>query len=189
MTHHLRLFAILAALAIAAAMPLWAQDSAHQKDLLRVHLDGFRSNNGRAHCTLFNDTDPAAFPEDGKKAFKEGEALSISNAYAEVDFAGIAPGKYALVCYHDENSNGKFDESMLGMPEEGYCFSNNVRPTLSAPDFSQCAFDYKGGDQPILMTMIYEARCGPASRELGPRSEATPHPPRVGRAGSPREWS
>jgi uncharacterized protein (DUF2141 family) len=124
-----------------------------KENVLRVHLDGFRNNNGKAHCSLFND--PPAFPEHGEKAFKEGEAPSIRNAYAEIDFTGIPPGKYALVCYHDENSNGKFDESALGMPKEGYCFSNNEKPTLSAPNFNECAFDYEGGDQSISITMIY----------------------------------
>ena len=60
-----------------------------------------------------------------------------------------------MVCYHDENNNGKFDENMLGMPKEGYCFSNNVKPRFSAPNFNQCAFDYQGGDQSIAITMIY----------------------------------
>jgi len=60
-----------------------------------------------------------------------------------------------VVCFHDENSNGKFDENALGMPKEGYCFSNNVKPRFSAPNFSQCAFDYKGGDQSISITMLY----------------------------------
>jgi uncharacterized protein (DUF2141 family) len=153
MMQHGKLLAIYVALAMAAATPALAQNSAHQKNVLRVHLDGFRNNNGKAHCSLFND--PPAFPEHGEKAFKEGEAPSIRNAYAEIDFTGIPPGKYALVCYHDENSNGKFDESALGMPKEGYCFSNNVKPMLSAPNFDESAFDYKGGDQPISITMIY----------------------------------
>ena len=147
--------AIYIALAMATATPALAQDSAHPQDVLRVHLDGFRNNNGKAHCSLYNDHDPTAFPEQDERAFKEGEDPSINNEYAEIDFTGIPPGKYALVCYHDENSNGKFDQSALGMPKEGYCFSNNVKPTLSAPNFNQCAFDYKGGDQSIAITMLY----------------------------------
>jgi uncharacterized protein (DUF2141 family) len=153
MMQHAKLLAICAALAIAAAAQVFAQDSTHQQNVLRVRLDGFRNNNGKAHCTLYNDA--AAFPSHDEKALKQGEAPSIKNAYAEIDFAGIAPGKYALVCYHDENSNGKFDQNALGMPKEGYCFSNNVKPRFSAPDFDQCAFDYKGGDQAISITMIY----------------------------------
>ena len=153
MIRHAKLLAIYVALAMAAAPPAFAQNSAPQQDVLRVHLDGFRNNNGKAHCSLFND--PPAFPEHGERAFKEGEAPSIRNAYAEIDFTGIPPGKYALVCYHDENGNGKFDESALGMPKEGYCFSDSVKPTLSAPTFNACAFDYQGGDQSISITMIY----------------------------------
>jgi uncharacterized protein (DUF2141 family) len=155
MMHHTKRIAIFVAVAIAAATPAFAQNSANQQNVLRVHLDGFRSNNGKAHCTLFNDNDPPAFPKEGKRAFKNGASPSIKNAYAEIDFTSIPPGKYALVCYHDENNNGKFDETILGMPKEGYCFSNNVKPTLSAPNFSQCAFDYKGGDQSLSITMIY----------------------------------
>ena len=152
---HTGLIAIRVAFVVAVATSAFAQDSAHPENILRVHLDGFRNNDGKPHCSLFSDHDAPAFPEHGQKALRNGEAPSIKNAYAEIDFASIPAGKYALVCYHDENSNGKFDESMLGMPEEGYCFSNNVKPTLSAPNFNECAFDYKGGDQALSMTMIY----------------------------------
>jgi uncharacterized protein (DUF2141 family) len=151
----LTFLAICVALAMVAAMPAFAQNSARQSDTLRVQLDGFRNDKGKAHCTLFNDNDPPAFPEHGEKALKQGEASSISDARAEIDFTGIPPGKYALVCYHDETGNGKFDRSLLGMPKEGYCFSNNVKPKLSAPNFDQCTFDYRGGDQAVPITMIY----------------------------------
>ncbi len=155
MMQRLKLLAILAALALLAPAPAFAQDSAAQANILRVKLDGFRSNNGQARCSIFNDSDPGAFPRNDRKLFKLAAAQTIANAYAEVDFTDLPPGKYALVCYHDENGNGKFDQTILGMPKEGYCFSNNVKPTLSAPTFSQCAFDYKGGDQSISITMIY----------------------------------
>ena len=138
---------------LAMAFFTAASSSAQSTGALHVHLDGFRSNNGQAYCTIYNDA--AAFPSHDEKAVKQGKAPSIKDASATMDFDGLAPGKYAMVCYHDENSNGKFDENMLGMPKEGYCFSNNIKPRFSAPSFDQCAFDYKGGDQSISITMIY----------------------------------
>ena len=117
---------------------------------LHVRLAGLRSNNGHAHCTLFNSD---AFPSDDSKAVKEADA-PIKNQSAVCDFAGIPPAKYAVVAYHDENNNGKFDQNAIGMPKEGYAFSNNVRPRFSAPSFSDCAFDFKGGDQTITLNMI-----------------------------------
>jgi uncharacterized protein (DUF2141 family) len=155
MLQHLKLLAIFAVLAMIATAPVFAQGPAAPPNVLRVQLDGFRNNNGQPRCSLFSDSDPAAFPRNGNKAFKIADAPTIRNASAEIVFSGIAPGKYALVCYHDENSNGKFDETVLGMPKEGYCFSNNIKPRFSAPVFGQCAFDYKGGDQAISITMIY----------------------------------
>jgi len=149
MPRQLKLLAICIALATIATSA-FAQDS---KNILRVRLDGFCSNNGKPHCTLYND--PAAFPSHDEKAVKESAAPSIADKSAEIDFTGLAPGTYAMVCFHDENNNGKFDENVLGMPKEGYCFSNNVKPRFSAPTFDQCAFDYKGGDQTIAITMIY----------------------------------
>ena len=150
---HLKLVSLSIALATIAAMSAFAQNPAPASGTLRVQLDGFRSDNGKPHCTLYNDAE--AFPSHSEKALKEGEAPSIKNKSAEIDFNGIAPGQYAVVCFHDENSNGKFDENALGMPKEGYCFSNNVKPRFSAPGFDQCAFDYKGGDQAIPITMLY----------------------------------
>jgi uncharacterized protein (DUF2141 family) len=150
MMRNLRLATIVATLALAATA--FAQDT---NNILRVHLDGFRSDNGKPHCTIYNDRDPSAFPSNSDKAVKESQSDSISNRTAEVDFSGLPAGKYAIVCFHDENNNGKFDENMLGMPKEGYCFSNNVKPRFSAPNFDQCAFDYKGGDQSISISMLY----------------------------------
>jgi uncharacterized protein (DUF2141 family) len=138
----------------AAPTSTFAQNSEHQQNVLRVQIDGFRNDEGKAHCILFNDSETAAFPEQDKKAFKRAEALSIKETKTEVDFKGIPPGRYALVCYHDESNNGKFDRNLIGMPKEGYSFSNNVKPKLSAPNFDQCAFDYRGGDQSISTTMI-----------------------------------
>jgi uncharacterized protein (DUF2141 family) len=151
MIRHLKFLAIVIILSVAGATSVVAQST----NVLRVKLDGFRSNNGKARCGLYNDSDPAAFPKDDKKGIRPDHPGSISNASSELDFSGIPPGKYALVCYHDENDNHKFDKNMLGMPKEGYCFSNNIMPTLAAPNFSQCEFDYKGGDQLVSMTMIY----------------------------------
>jgi uncharacterized protein (DUF2141 family) len=47
--------------------------------------------------------------------------------------------------YNDENMNGKLDTNWLGIPEEGYGFSNDVKALLDAPSFSAASFQYDGG--------------------------------------------
>ncbi len=47
-----------------------------------------------------------------------------------------APGIYGLAVYHDEDGNRKFKRSILGLPAEGYAFSNNASTFLGLPSFS-----------------------------------------------------
>jgi len=45
------------------------------------------------------------------------------------------PGVYVVALYHDENDNHKFDRSGIGLPVEGYGFSNNPPTLLGLPSF------------------------------------------------------
>lgn len=56
--------------------------------------------------------------------------------------AAIPYGRYAVVVYHDANSNGMLDKNGLGMPTETWGVSNNVRPFLRAPKFIECAITH-----------------------------------------------
>jgi hypothetical protein len=50
------------------------------------------------------------------------------------------PGTYAVIVFHDENQDGKLDKNFLGVPQEGYGASNNVRHLMSAPEFEEASF-------------------------------------------------
>lgn len=43
----------------------------------------------------------------------------------EFRIAGLAPGEYAVMVMHDLDGNGRFDRNALGIPSDGYGFSNN----------------------------------------------------------------
>lgn len=47
-----------------------------------------------------------------------------------------APGIYGLAVYHDEDGNRKFKRTKLGLPAEGYAFSNNASTFLGIPAFN-----------------------------------------------------
>ena len=150
------LLAAPAAVAVATpatqASPPAAQATPRGASVLNVRVVNLRNSTGQVICTLFNS--PMAFPTDSTKALRQ-IAVPIKDNAAVCSFSGLAPGKYALVAFHDENSNGKFDRNWLGMPKEGYAFSNNVRPVFSPPSFKAAAFDYAGGDLWLTITMRY----------------------------------
>lgn len=63
-------------------------------------------------------------------------------------------GTYALAIYQDVNSNGKIDKNIIGIPTEPYAFSNNYKPTVKAPAFKNCKFDYDSVSNTVTMKMI-----------------------------------
>ncbi len=82
--------------------------------------------------------------------------LKIRETQARCDFEDIPPGTYALAVIHDENMNGKLDTNWLGVPKEGYGFSNDVKAVRGAPSFSDASFPYDGQVLDFTLSMHYE---------------------------------
>ena len=140
---------------IAAALALSTAAAGQAAPLLpgiHVRVTGLRSSNGHVICTLFNS--PIGYPSDDSKSLTR-RTVVVKDRMAYIDFDGLPAGKYAFVMFHDENANGEFDFNSLGMPREGYAFSNNVRPLFSAPSFKAAAFDYPGGNLSLTIEMRY----------------------------------
>jgi uncharacterized protein (DUF2141 family) len=56
--------------------------------------------------------------------------------------------------FQDANANGDLDLGPLG-PKEGYGFSNNVRPILSAPSLQSALVSVGPGDTRISIRLRY----------------------------------
>ena len=103
-----------------------------------VSLDNVSSNKGRVSFALFE-----------KEGFLEKPMarvyVAIKDNRSEAAFENIAPGTYAIVCYHDENNNKRMDFSENGMPIEDYGVSNNVF-NFGPPDFESSKFTFSEVD-------------------------------------------
>lgn len=60
-----------------------------------------------------------------------------------------------MAVVHDENMNGKLDTNWLGIPKEGYGFSNAAKGVVGAPSFSAASFPYEGGNLNLTMVLHY----------------------------------
>jgi uncharacterized protein (DUF2141 family) len=84
---------------------------------------------------------------------------SVSNAleYCPLDrwFFHVAPGTYAVSVFHDENSNGKLDTNLMGIPREGVGASNGARGHFGPPKFDDAAFHFSGGQLDLKITVNY----------------------------------
>jgi uncharacterized protein (DUF2141 family) len=104
--------------------------------VLTVHVNGLRNNQGQLAVALFASA--AAFPRQ-ERALR-GQMVRIVGGRARVTFRDLRPGVYAVAVLHDENTNQKMDFNFLGMPLEGYGFSNDAAALFGPPSFASAAF-------------------------------------------------
>ena len=81
--------------------------------------------------------------------------LKVRDKQARCDFEDIPAGTYALAVVHDENMNGKLDTNWLGIPVEGYGFSNDAKSLNGAPSFSDASFVYGGENLNFTISLRY----------------------------------
>lgn len=124
-------------------------------NLLNVRVLGLRNNQGRVCCTIFPRS--KAFP-GGHDPGERTVWAPIADRAATCEFHDLAPGEYAAVTFHDENSDGIFNRNWLGMPKEGFGFSDDAPALWRPPNFNEASFPYGGGDVTILIHIRYGLR-------------------------------
>jgi uncharacterized protein (DUF2141 family) len=120
---------------------------------IHITLLNLRNSIGTVDCALFDS--PSGFPADTLRSAVRLVAMKIANRSARCDFDDVPAGRYALVVLHDENMNGRLDYNWLGMPREGYGFSNDAHATVGAPSFEQAAFVYDGNRLDLTVSLRY----------------------------------
>ncbi|AFM03229.1 hypothetical protein Fleli_0769 [Bernardetia litoralis DSM 6794] len=104
---------------------------------LTIEVSNLKNDNGTVMIALFKGKE--GFPKDGTKAIKTTK-VTIKDKKAIITFTDLEAGDYAFALFHDENGNNEMDSNMFGIPKEGYGFSTNFKPIISAPDFDDADF-------------------------------------------------
>jgi uncharacterized protein (DUF2141 family) len=103
---------------------------------LTVRVQGLKNDRGQVAVALFASA--SGFPQR-EHAFR-GQLSRIERGRAQVQFRALPPGTYSVAVLHDENENKKMDFNFLGMPLEGYGFSNDASALFGPPSFERAAF-------------------------------------------------
>jgi uncharacterized protein (DUF2141 family) len=110
----------------------------------------YASPEGFAKGVADSATKSALLPEEGRLL---GASLRARKGSQSITFDGLPGGRYAVVVFHDENDNGLLDANALGVPTEGYGFSNDARGFLSAPSFDAAAVLIKDASAHVTTTI------------------------------------
>ena len=116
---------------------------------LTVKITQVRSDQGSVLAALY-DSEASYMQLPAARASFKVKATRGELTYV---FHNLPAGRYALSAFHDENGNGQLDRNLLGMPKEGYGFSN-ARSAGALP-FSKAAFDFDGTAGSITIELRY----------------------------------
>ncbi|MEL1265494.1 DUF2141 domain-containing protein [Pseudoxanthomonas putridarboris] len=122
-------------LSIAALVASACAAQAHAADLT-VTLRDVRVQTGVLKLALVDSQagwDGQAVPVRADGAPPRGDTATFV-------FKDLPAGAYAVMVTHDENGNGKLDTNLIGMPVEGYGFSNNPA-VMRKPTWEEARFD------------------------------------------------
>lgn len=119
---------------------------------LTVEISGLSSLDGNVCLTVFNDS--RGFPSDQRRALN-AECVAISAEPLRVTFENLAYGSYAIAAYHDSNMDTQLNQGMLGIPTEGFAFSNDAPVRTGPASFQDAVFVLSQRDTTIQMQMRY----------------------------------
>ena len=98
---------------------------------LTIEINDLRNNEGQILFELSNEEEEMVFAITG----------AISENRCVIVIENVESGMYAFRYFHDENMNDKLDTNWLGIPKEGFGFSNEPRMTFGLPSFEKTLFE------------------------------------------------
>ncbi len=135
---------------IVISLTLFVSIAYAQTGTLNVEISGINDIKGLMSIGLYSNE--KGFPDKGKEY--KGRDVKVTGQTVVYTFKDVSFDTYAIAIFHDTNSNGKLDKNFLGIPKEGYAFSNNVFGTFGPPDFKDASFEFDG-NKTIKIKMRY----------------------------------
>ncbi|HKP78846.1 MAG TPA: DUF2141 domain-containing protein [Phenylobacterium sp.] len=117
---------------------------------LTVHVTGVRRATGEVAITVY--------PDDRRRFLAKGGKLARQRvrAAATVRACFWAPeGSYAVAVYHDSDGDRDFDRTLVGLPAEGFGFSNDPDTKTGLPSLSAVRFRLGPGERVVPIQMKY----------------------------------
>lgn len=136
---------------LTAAEPL-LPDCATAPVRLELAVHGLRSDRGLVTVVVYGDR-PDEFLAKGRRLVKA--RLPATGGAAAACIPLPHAGTFAVAAYHDEDSDGRFNRSRIGLPTEGFGFSNDPATLAGLPAFDAVTFVARPGPNAVTVRMRY----------------------------------
>jgi uncharacterized protein (DUF2141 family) len=101
--------------------------------ILTIEIHDLRNTRGQVLLELMDDQENTI----------RGVSQKIVNEKCIIEIDSLSPGKYAFRYFHDENRDEEINVNWIGIPKEGFGFSNNAKGTFGPPSFEKMIFEIK----------------------------------------------
>jgi len=123
---------------LASAIYINAQSS------LTIEIVNLESNKGVVIVDLLDTNEETVMDQTSE----------ITDNTCTIVFKDLDDGSYAIRYFHDENNNEELDTNFIGIPKEGFGFSNDAMGKFAPKDFSEWLFEVSC-DTTIRITANY----------------------------------
>lgn len=117
---------------------------------LMVQVSGVRPAIGEVAITVY--------PDDKKRFLAKGGKLARQRVKAAASVRAcfwVPQGAYAVAVYHDRDGDRDFDRTLVGLPAEGFGFSNDPDTKTGLPSFGSVRFRVGPGERVTPIQMKY----------------------------------
>jgi len=119
-----------------------------QSHSFTVVIKNIKSNHGTINVALY----------DSEREFMnriwKSKSAPAEKGEIEFVFDDVPAGDYAISVMHDSNENGKLDTNSIGIPKEGFGFSNDAAAKFGLPPFEKAKFTIPT-EKTITISMKY----------------------------------
>lgn len=109
---------------------------------IEIIVSDIRKNEGQIVIGIYKDQ--PSFEKEKAYLVKKFDKKSMQQNFLIVKFT-LEPGTYGFTLLDDENSDNKMEYNFLGMPEEGFGFSNYYHTGFTRPKFDSFKLDVAAG--------------------------------------------
>lgn len=108
---------------------------------LTIEFTELRNGTGFLAVSIFSKEQIKAFPGEADKAARSYYISLEGRTELTLTVDDLAPTTYAIAVMHDEDGDRKMKTNLVGIPQEGFGFSNNPKVFFGAPAFKRAEFD------------------------------------------------
>jgi uncharacterized protein (DUF2141 family) len=133
-------------MALAAALVTASAGAAD----LQIDVQGVQGSDGTIRLALYQD--PKTFRKEDQSLLRQTQPAHPGAMTFKLP--NLAPGRYAVIVYHDADNNGEMNRFLGMIPTESYGLSTNPR-LMGRPAFSDAAFDLPAQGKRLQIRMHY----------------------------------